>query len=60
MRLHLLNEEEQWNATEGELRNCPKCSAESVFHNGRWQCLNPECTTEIYHKDYRNVQWFDR
>ncbi len=34
MRFHLLSEEEQKNATEGELRVCTKCSAESVFHEG--------------------------
>jgi ribosomal protein S27AE len=52
MRYHLLSLEEQKTAVEGELRTCPSCYAESVFHEGRWQCLNPDCTLEVYHKDY--------
>lgn len=43
MRPHLLSEAEQQAATEGEMRVCPKCSAEAVFHNGEWKCLNPDC-----------------
>ncbi len=51
IRLHLLSEEEQKTAIEGELRSCPKCMAEDVFYDGEWQCLNPDCDP-TFHKDY--------